>query len=306
MRGLASRSVLALVAARACAAGMPAAGPLLAGRPLPRALATMSAAAPPPPAAPPLPSAADVQQSVCETRARIDALTAELGLPSAPRLVAVSKTKPLDLVLAAHAAGQTHFGENYAQELIGKAAELQQRAPEIAPEIEWRYIGALQSNKCKALVAGVPNLACVETVDRPKVARALDSAVGDALGSGARAAAAGRLSVLLQLNTSGEAAKSGVEPAEAAALARTIAAECANLRLAGLMTIGAIRPDLPPDSPNPDFAALHHARRDVAAALGCAEAELELSMGMSGDWERAIRQGSTSVRVGSAIFGLRG
>jgi hypothetical protein len=142
-------------------------------------------------------------------------------------------------------------------------------------------------------------LVCVETVDRLKAAKALDAAVG----SSARADAP--LAIMLQINSSGEGSKAGCEPAEAAALAVQISRECAHLRLVGLMTIGAPRA-LGADEDDPDFVTLARTRAEVAAALGVAEASLELSMGMSGDWERAIRQGSTSVRVGSAIFGARG
>ncbi|KAG8459835.1 hypothetical protein KFE25_014398 [Diacronema lutheri] len=233
-----------------------------------------------------------VGDAIGATRARIEQLAGELGLARAPRLVAVSKTKPLPLLLEAYEAGQRDFGENYAQELIDKA-------PQLPADIRWRFIGALQSNKARPLVHGVPGLTCVETVDRLKVANALDAAVA----SSARCAST--LGIMLQVNTSGEQSKSGCEPTDARALAAEIAARCAHLTIAGLMTIGAPRPALEPGTDDPDFACLTRCRADVADALGVPAESLELSMGMSGDWERAIRQGSTSVRVGSAIFGAR-
>lgn len=225
------------------------------------------------------------------TRERLDALAVDLGLDKTPRLVAVSKTKPVELLMEAYNTGQRDFGENYAQDLMAKA-------PALPADVRWRFIGALQSNKAKPLVHGVANLVCVETVDRLKVARALDSAVATS------SRAATPLSVLIQVNTSGEDSKSGVPPAEAADLAAAVAADCAHLRVEGLMTIGAPRPDLG-DDPDPDFDRLKACRSAVAARLGVEVGSLELSMGMSTDWERAVRQGSTSVRVGSAIFGAR-
>lgn len=234
-----------------------------------------------------------VAGAISATRARIDALASELGLPTAPRLVAVSKTKPVPLLLEAYEAGQRDFGENYAQELIDKS-------PLLPADIRWRFIGALQSNKAKPLVHGVRGLVCVETVDRLKVASALESAVA----SSERSAI--KLDVMLQVNTSGEESKSGCEPADAPKLAASIAEKCPHLHIVGLMTIGAPRPALEPGADDPDFVCLVRCRASVAEVLGVPAESLELSMGMSGDWERAIRQGSTSVRVGSAIFGARG
>ena len=207
------------------------------------------------------------------------------------RLVAVSKTKPVVDVQAAYDAGQRDFGENYVQELA-------QKAPLLPSDVRWRFIGKLQSNKVKALLSataagGIHNLHCVETVDSRKLATRLNTVCGTV---GREAP----LHVMVQLNTSGEGTKSGVADAAAAVeLARYIeGAECARLRLAGLMTIG-----LPADETC--FAALAEARDAVGAALGRDPAELELSMGMSGDFEQAIACGATSVRVGSTIFGVR-
>lgn len=203
------------------------------------------------------------------------------------RLVAVSKTKPASDVREAYEAGQRDFGENYVQEVLEKA-------PVLPQDIRWHFIGHLQSNKVKALIEGVPSLFMVQTVDSEKLANKLDSAVG--------AAQRGTpLSVLVQVNTSGEESKYGVVPEECVALAQHIARNCSNLHLAGLMTIG-----MPDYSSRPEnFACLADCRKQVADSLGLKESDLELSMGMSGDFEAAIEMGSTNVRVGSTIFGAR-
>jgi pyridoxal phosphate enzyme (YggS family) len=221
-----------------------------------------------------------------QVAARVRAAAQRVGQERSPRLVAVSKTKPAEAVAEAYAAGQRDFGENYVQELLDKA-------PTLPADIRWHFIGHLQSNKAKALVEGVPNLSMVETVDSVKLAGKLDAAV----------AGAGRapLAVLLQVNTSGEESKHGVGPEEVGDLARQVAASCPHLQVAGLMTIG--QPDY--SSRPENFTSLVECRRRVAAALGVPEASLELSMGMSGDFEQAIEMGSSNVRVGSTIFGAR-
>jgi len=201
--------------------------------------------------------------------------------------VAVSKTKPNELIQALYAqAGQRRFGENYVQELIRKATEL-------PTDIEWHFIGHLQSRKVKSLVA-VPNLVMVETVDSLKLAKSLNKEVANQRPAGTK------LDVMLQVNTSGEESKSGTNPANIAALAKEVS-QLGGLRLAGLMTIG--RPDAGKDQP--DFVTLKECRRLVAEALAVEETSLELSMGMSADFEDAISFGSTNIRVGSTIFGAR-
>jgi pyridoxal phosphate enzyme (YggS family) len=209
------------------------------------------------------------------------------GRSPLPRLVAVSKTKPNELLQEAYDAGVRDFGENYVQELVGKA-------PALPADIRWRFIGKLQSNKAKALVAGVPNLAAIETVDSLKLALKIEAAVASA--DPPRAAP---LDVLLQVDTSPwEGTKNGIPAGEVPEVAVAVVSECPHLRLAGLMTIGA-----PGDASC--FQALADCREAVAARLGIDSAALELSMGMSGDFETAVAKGSTSVRVGSSIFGER-
>lgn len=216
------------------------------------------------------------------------------------RLIAVSKLKPANDVLALHNSEhkQKDFGENYAQELTEKSQLLPK-------SIQWHMIGGLQTNKCKPLAEQVANLYCVSSVDTAKKADALEKG---------RAALAekqtleSKLRVLVQINTSGEENKSGVEPKDAAELCKHIREECAHLQLAGLMTIGAIgrsQEATTPESINEDFVTLRETRDKVTSELGIEAKELELSMGMSSDFEAAIGQGSDEVRVGTTIFGDR-
>jgi len=228
------------------------------------------------------------------------------------RLVAVSKLKPANDILALHrsAAAQVHFGENYAQELRDKAALL-------PASVRWHFIGGLQSGHCKAL-GRLPNLWCVSSVDSLKKARLLDRARGELAGDGGDGGPpVERLHVHVQVNTSGEAAKSGCAPGdETVALCRAVEDECPHLRLLGLMTIGAIARSKATGAgaENEDFRLLREQRELVARALGLdgegggggeGGRQLELSMGMSEDFEGAIAMGSGEVRVGSTIFGER-
>ncbi|KAL8861594.1 MAG: hypothetical protein Q9178_002119 [Gyalolechia marmorata] len=220
-----------------------------------------------------------------------------------PRLVAVSKLKPANDILALHSPphAHLHFGENYLQELLQKASLLPR-------EIRWHFIGALQTNKCRPLAEQVGNLWCVESVDTVKKADELDKGrrrlwekEGEERWKGER------LRVCVQVNTSGETEKSGVEPGEAASLCRHVREQCPRLRLLGLMTIGAIARSrgAVEGKENEDFVTLRDVRDGVVKELGMEEGELELSMGMSEDFESAIRCGSDEVRVGSTIFGER-
>ncbi|KAL3519434.1 hypothetical protein ACH5RR_017583 [Cinchona calisaya] len=202
------------------------------------------------------------------------------------QVVAVSKTKPVSLIRQVYDAGHRCFGENYVQELIEKA-------PQLPDDIEWHFIGNLQSNKVKPLLTGVPNLAVVESVDDEKIANHLDRAVGNI----------GRkpLKVFIQVNTSGEASKSGVEPAGCVELVKHVSLGCPNLDFCGLMTIGMADYTSTPEN----FKTLANCRTEVCKALGITEEQCDLSMGMSGDFELAIEMGSTNVRIGSTIFGAR-
>ncbi|PUZ64054.1 hypothetical protein GQ55_3G113300 [Panicum hallii var. hallii] len=206
--------------------------------------------------------------------------------PGSVRVVAVSKTKPVPVIRGVYDAGHRCFGENYVQELIDKA-------PQLPEDIEWHFIGNLQSNKARALLAGVPNLDMVESVDDEKIANRLDRVVADL----------GRkpLKVLVQVNTSGEESKFGVDPSGCVELAKHVKLNCPNLVFSGLMTIGMLDYSSTPEN----FKTLANCQKEVCKELGIPEEQCELSMGMSADFEQAIEMGSTNVRVGSTIFGAR-
>lgn len=243
---------------------------------------------------------------------RITTATTHSPTPSKPvRLVAVSKLKPASDVLALHKSpiAHAHFGENYLQELLEKSRLL-------PPTIKWHFIGGLQSNKCVTLARDVRGLWAVESVDTEKKATLLDKGRGernpDAEEIEAEAADAdpdSRLRIYVQVNTSGEENKAGVDPAAAPALARYIREKCPRLKLQGVMTIGAIARSraTTTENENEDFVCLRETRDRIVAELGLTgvDAELELSMGMSQDFEGAIALGSDQVRVGTTIFGDR-
>ncbi|XP_014670203.1 PREDICTED: proline synthase co-transcribed bacterial homolog protein-like [Priapulus caudatus] len=210
------------------------------------------------------------------------------------RLVAVGKTKPIELIQQAYNHGQRNFGENYVQELSEKAAN-----PDVVakcPDIKWHFIGHLQRNKVKQL-SSIANLYMVETVSSEKIASALDMSWG-------RLKRDDRLKVMAQINTSGEDTKHGATPDQSVKLVRHILEKCPNLHFIGLMTIGSFNHDLS-SGPNPDFLILVDCKQHVCKELQLNLEAVELSMGMSNDFEHAIHLGSTNVRVGSTIFGAR-
>jgi len=244
--------------------------------------------------------------------ARIATAVASSQTPSKPvRLVAVSKLKPASDVLALHQppTAQLHFGENYLQELLEKSRLL-------PPTIKWHFIGGLQSNKCVTLARDVRGLWAVESVDTEKKASLLDKGrrerTPDAEETEAQTQSGDadtRLRIYVQVNTSGEENKAGIEPAAAPGLARFIREKCPRLKLQGVMTIGAIARSkaTTPETENEDFVCLRETRDRIVSELGLSgpDAELELSMGMSSDFEGAIALGSDQVRVGTNIFGTR-
>ena len=227
--------------------------------------------------------ASTVQANVQAVRERVAKVS------ESATLIAVSKLKPLSHVKAAFDAGQRDFGENYVQELAEKA--------EAAKDVEglrWHFIGSLQSNKVRQLCQ-VPQLACVHTVEREKIANSLDRVWGE-LGNEEP------LACFLQVNTSGEESKGGCAPDQAAELAKAIHAK-PHLKLVGLMCIGKYSGA--EGDASPDFNVLRACRDAAAAALGVSADTLALSMGMSHDFEQALGLGATHVRVGSTIFGAR-
>lgn len=235
----------------------------------------------------------------------VKALIATANPSKAVRLVAVSKLKPASDILALHQppASQLHFGENYLQELLEKSRLL-------PPSIRWHFIGGLQSNKCVTLARDVRGLWAVESVDTQKKATLLDKGWGERkTQAGDEAAENQKLRIYVQVNTSGEENKAGIEPAEAAGLCQFIREKCPQLKLQGLMTIGAIARSkaTTPDNENEDFVCLRETRDRIVKELEMEgeDGNLELSMGMSSDFEGAIVLGSDQVRVGTTIFGDR-
>ncbi|XP_066236424.1 pyridoxal phosphate homeostasis protein [Saccopteryx leptura] len=211
-----------------------------------------------------------------------------------PRLVAVSKTKPVDMVIEAYSHGQRTFGENYVQELLEKSSN-----PKIlssCPEIKWHFIGHLQKQNVNKLMA-VPNLFMLETLDSVKLADKVNS-------SWQKKGSPERLKVMVQINTSGEESKHGLLPSETVATVEHINAKCPSLEFVGLMTIGSFGHDLS-KGPNPDFQLLLSLREELCGKLNIPAGQVELSMGMSVDFQHAIEVGSTNVRIGSTIFGER-
>ncbi|HEX5693311.1 MAG TPA: YggS family pyridoxal phosphate-dependent enzyme [Arenimonas sp.] len=203
------------------------------------------------------------------------------GRPGAVKLLAVSKTRPAEAVRALAAAGQRAFGENYVQEAIGKRRALADLA------LEWHLIGHLQSNKSRE---AAEHFDWVHSLDRAKLVNALDQA---------RAADRPPLNVLIQVNVDGEASKSGCAPDEVAALADRVA-DAPRLRLRGLMAIPEPHPD--PTHRRDAFRRLKQLHDTLAARHPDVDT---LSMGMSEDFAQAIAEGSTMVRIGTALFGAR-
>ncbi len=207
--------------------------------------------------------------------------------PASVTLLAVSKTFGAEAVLAAAAAGQRRFGENYVQEGVEKIARTRELAPQLG--LEWHFIGPIQSNKTRPIAE---HFDWVHSVDRLKIAQRL---------SEQRPAERGPLDVLLQVNVSGEASKSGVAPDEVLPLAQAVSA-LPRLRLRGLMAIPEPTDDVAQQ--RAAFRALHSALERLRGALPTSPLDT-LSMGMSADLEAAIAEGATLVRVGTAIFGAR-
>jgi pyridoxal phosphate enzyme (YggS family) len=226
----------------------------------------------------------DLAQNLDSVHRRIVAAAQAAGRDARTvALLAVSKTFPAEDVRAAHAAGQRAFGENYVQEAVTKIEAL----ADLRAQLEWHFIGPLQSNKTKPVAQ---HFDWAHSVDRLKIAQRLSEQRPDDLPP---------LNVCLQVNISGEVSKGGVAPADVAALAHEIAA-LPKLRLRGLMSIPEPAGDIEAQR------APHRALRALFDRLRADGLELDtLSMGMSGDLEAAVLEGATIVRIGTAIFGAR-
>lgn len=228
--------------------------------------------------------AAAIATRFAALRARVDAAARRAGRGAAAvRIVGAAKKQTPERVAAAVQAGLRDIGENYVQEAAAKRATVEALVgPELAASLRWHGIGHLQSNKAAEAVA---HFEWLHTVDSLRLAQQLER----------RAAEAARhVTVLLQVNLSGEATKSGVAPDAAPALLDALR-ELAHLRVVGLMTMPAPAPD--PELVRPVFARLR--------ALAETAQLPELSMGMSDDFEVAIEEGATLVRIGTALFGAR-
>lgn len=207
-------------------------------------------------------------------------------LPAGVQLIAVSKTHPADYIREAYEAGQRHFGENKVQEMTDKQAQLPQ-------DIRWHMIGHLQTNKVKYIA---PYVHLIHSIDSPKLLGTVDK----------EARKAGRvIDCLLQVHIAAEDTKFGFAPAEAEEYARSGAiGELTSVRIRGLMGMASFTDDTA--RVRAEFAALKalfdRLGRQCFAGTGCFDT---LSMGMSGDYEEAIAEGSTMVRIGNGIFGKR-
>ena len=218
-------------------------------------------------------------------RGRIAAAARSVGRdPSSIRLIAVSKTFPIQAIREAYAAGQREFGENRVQEALEKIAA----GGDL--EIKWHLLGHLQMNKAKK---AAPAFSTIHSVDSVELLQKIDMAAADADRTP---------ELLVQVDLAGEATKFGLRPADVPRLFDA-AVQCRAARVVGVMTLPPI-PESPEDA-RPWFRHLRDLRDKWLADRVPASMLAELSIGMSGDFEVAIEEGSTMVRIGTAIFGTR-
>ena len=224
----------------------------------------------------------DLLQRYADVLQRIDNACQQSQRPAnSVALLAVSKTKPIEAIRQLAQQGQQAFGENYVQEALEKIAEL--------PELEWHFIGPIQSNKTKPIAE---NFAWVHSVDRLKIAQRLSAQRPENLAP---------LQILLEVNISNEANKAGFSEAELLEVSGEIA-QLPNLNLRGLMAIPQVETD--PVKQREPFTKMQQLLTTLQKQLP--ECQLDtLSMGMSGDLEAAIQEGATMVRIGTDIFGAR-
>lgn len=231
------------------------------------------------------PSISVISENIEEIRRRIAERCRQNGRnPSEVKLVAVSKTFPPSAVAAAVDVGLLDIGENYVQELLHKREVLGDKG------IRWHFIGHLQSNKVKYIAEWIH---LVHAVDNIGLAREIDK----------RARQANRvIECLIEVNTTDEQTKFGVKPDAALEFVKSIS-DLENIRVAGLMTIGPFLPD--PEASRPMFQTLRSLRERIAQLNLQNVTMKHLSMGMTGDFEVAIDEGATLIRIGTAIFGKR-
>lgn len=196
-------------------------------------------------------------------------------------LIAVSKLQPIESIQEAYNCGHRDFGENYVDELLLKSQALPR-------DIKWHMIGHIQTNKINKLLA-IPNLYCIHTIDSINLANKIQSKLIQLNKS---------LGYFMQINTSGEASKAGVCPESSKDLFQHISLNCTNLKFKGLMTIGE-------RGNSEDFQILNQVRLELSSHFSLPTPSIELSMGMSGDYEEALLHNSNFIRIGTSIFGER-
>ncbi|GMM91400.1 MULTISPECIES: YggS family pyridoxal phosphate-dependent enzyme [Vibrio] len=227
-----------------------------------------------------------IQQNIEQITSQIRTAEKKCGrTPESVQLLAVSKTKPNDAILEAALGGQVAFGENYVQEGVDKVKHFSEQHSNL--NLEWHFIGPIQSNKTRPIAE---NFQWVHSVERDKIAQRLNDQ---------RPAGQEPLQVLIQVNTSGEDSKSGTDEESVFALAELISS-LPNLTLRGLMSIPANVSDY--ESQLAAFNQLSSLQQKLSSKYDNIDT---LSMGMSGDMEAAVEAGSTMVRIGTAIFGAR-
>ena len=224
-----------------------------------------------------------ISQNLAQIQQQIESLSAQFQRENV-RLLAVSKTKPVSAIEEAIQAGQKAFGENYVQEGVEKIAYFNQQA-----DLEWHFIGPLQSNKTR-LVA--EHFDWMQTLERAKIAERLNEQ---------RPANKAPLNVLIQINISDEASKSGIQPSEMIELAKHLE-NLPHLRLRGLMAIPAPTDNIAEQEAA--FSQMEQLFEQLKVAFPHQQIDT-LSMGMTDDMQSAIKCGSTMVRIGTAIFGAR-
>ncbi|GLR64820.1 YggS family pyridoxal phosphate-dependent enzyme [Marinospirillum insulare] len=226
-----------------------------------------------------------ITEHIAKVRQQVEQACYKFGRnPSQVKILAVSKTQPVEAIRSAASTGQLAFGENYLQEALQK-----QQALADLPELEWHFIGAVQSNKTREIAE---NFAWLHTLDRQKIAQRLNNQRPESLP---------KLKVLIQVNVSNEASKAGVLATEVIAFAKQLV-KLPRLELCGLMCIPKATEDM--TEQRQAFAQLASLQTELNQALPGLNLST-LSMGMSSDLDAAIAEGSTLVRIGTAIFGAR-
>ncbi len=226
-----------------------------------------------------------ISANLAEVRDRIGRAAARAGRPlSAIRLIAVSKTHPVEAVLCAVRAGQTEFGENRVQDALEKIAQSADKA------INWHLVGHLQSNKARKAAEA---FACIHSIDSPELLQRVDEAAG---------MVNRRPDLLIQVDLAGEPTKHGAQVDQLRKLI-DLGSACRAARVVGLMVLPPLTPD--PEATRPYFRRLREMRDELGRDGVDPSMLRELSMGMSHDFEVAIEEGATLIRVGTAIFGSR-